>query len=404
MSALTFFILCLEGAVLSFNVAATAALVPSIAKDFALSQFFVGKIIWLYMVPYGIAALVYGPLIRAIDAKRVELACMFMFSAANLLAALATSIYALFFARFLMGFFGASVIPLGLILIARHIEGSQRGKFVGIFFSATFIASLLGLFLSGILSWRWIYFIPSVCGFATFILIYLFLPSFKKDTCSFRINYLQAFKNKNIISVFTYIFFISLLYHGIQQWLSVYFSSSFNFGQFVISMLITLTSLSGVFGEALGGWFADSLGRLRIVNLGIVLMILTAILIIFKLSPITLAILMIIWGLGWTFNHAGVSTILTDLPEEFLNEAASLNSSVRFLSGGLGVLVSGVIMQKSFSAGFLTLGAGLILLLIFSKELLGTPLKPIEGHPWNQSEGCPHGYNCKFCINMEGHP
>ena len=390
MSALTFFILCLEGAVLSFNVAATAALVPSIAKDFALSQFFVGKIIWLYMAPYGIAALVYGPLIRAIDAKRVELACMFMFSAANLLAALATSIYTLFLARFLMGLFGASVIPLGLILIARQLESSSRGKYVGIFFSATFVASLLGLFLSGILSWRWIYLIPAICGFITFLLILIYLPSFKEDLGSFKINYLQAFKNRNIARIFSYIFFISLIYHGIQQWLGVYFSKSFVFSQFIISMLITLTSLSGVFGELVGGWFADFLGRLKTVNLGIALMILSAFLIIFKLPLAILAIIMIIWGLGWTFNHSGISTLLTDLPQEFLNEAASLNSSVRFLSGGIGVALSGLIMQKSFSAGFLTLGACLILLRMFSRKLLGTPLKLIEGHPWNQSEGCPH--------------
>jgi len=235
LSALTFFILCLEGAVLSFNVAASAALVPSIAKDFALSQFVAGKIIWLYMIPYGVAALIYGPLIRAIDAKRVELICMFMFSAANLLAAFAQNTSQLFLARFLMGFFGASVIPLGLILIARHLESSSRGKYVGIFFSATFVASLLGLFLSGILSWRWIYLIPAACGFITFLLILVYLPSFKEDTGSFKINYLQAFKNRNIARIFTYIFSISLIYHGIQQWLAVYFSESFVFSSLSFS-------------------------------------------------------------------------------------------------------------------------------------------------------------------------
>jgi predicted MFS family arabinose efflux permease len=99
-------------------------------------------------------------------------------------------------------------------------------------------------------------------------------------------------------------------------------------------------------------------------------MIISAFLIIFKLPLAILGIIMIIWGLGWTFNHAGVSTLLTDLPKEFLNEAASLNSSVRFLSGGIGVALSGLIMQKSFVGGFLTLGVCLILLLMFSRKLL----------------------------------
>ena len=149
MKRLTFIILCLESAVLSFNIAASAALVPSIASEFALSQFLVGKMIWLFMLPYGIAALIYGPLVRVIDARKVELICLLAFSLANLLAAFSPDIFTLFAARLFMGLFGASVIPLGLILIARHLPYEKRGRYVGIFFGTMFFSSLSGLFLSG---------------------------------------------------------------------------------------------------------------------------------------------------------------------------------------------------------------------------------------------------------------
>jgi predicted MFS family arabinose efflux permease len=366
----TFVILCLEGAVLSFNVAAAAALVPAIAQDFVLSQFFVSKIIWLYMIPYGMAALFYGPLVRAIDARKVELVCMFFFSGANLLAALARNIYLLFAARFLMGLFGASVIPLGLILIARHIPQASRGGFVGVFFGATFVASLLGLVLSGIIHWRLIFLLPALCGFILATLIYFLLPSFRADKTAFKLNYFAAFRIKAVISLFTYIFFISLIYHGLQQWLPVYFSTHFNYKQLVISALITLTSLSGILGEVIGGRLADRIGRIRTVDLGIILMSLCAFSLIFKTALIALVLIMVVWGLGWTFNHAGLSTMLTDLPQEFLHEAASLNSGVRFLAGGLGVVLGGLLMQKSFSFGFLIFGSTLVLLLMISQKLL----------------------------------
>jgi len=365
----TFLILCLEGAILSFNVAAAAALVPSIARDFALSQFVVGKMIWLYMFPYGIAALIYGPLVRAIDAKKIELVCIFFFSLSNLLAALSGNIYTCFIARFFMGLFGASVIPLGLVLIANHIEQQRRGKYVGIFFSATFVASLLGLFLSGIISWRLIYLIPAIAGLFLTGIIYLYLPSFKGDVTGFKINYFAALGDKRMLFIFAYIFVISLLYHGIQQWLGVYFSDRFGFSQFLISALITLTSLSGIFGEAFGGVLADRFGRIRTANLGVLLMVISALLLILKLPFVLLALLMIVWGLGWTFNHAGISTVLTDLPREFLNEAASLNSSVRFISGGVGAALGGVLMQRGFSVGFVVFGVSLAALLFLSKTL-----------------------------------
>jgi predicted MFS family arabinose efflux permease len=202
--------------------------------------------------------------------------------------------------------------------------------------------------------------------------MYFCLPSFKEDQRVFKFNYPAAFKNRHVLSVFIYIFCISLFYHGIQQWLGVYFSTQFNFSQFLISMLVTLTSLSGIFGEVLGGHLADTRGRVRTIDMGIILMIFSVLALIFKAPPVVLALLMIIWGLGWTFNHAGLSTMLTDLPKEFLNEAASLNSSVRFISGGLGALLGGILIQKGFVFSFLTFGVSLLVLLVFARNLLTT--------------------------------
>ena len=364
MKKLTFVILCLEGAVLSFNVAAAAALIPSIAKDFALSQFLVGKIVWIYMLTYGLAALIYGPLVRKFDARKVELSCIFLFSLSNLMVGLARGINTLFLGRFLMGLFGASVIPLGFILIAKHITRENRGKYIGMFFGFTFVASLLGLFLSGIIFWRWIFIIPAVSGFILWLVMYLHLPSFKEDVGKFKFNYFRVFNHKSVVKIFTYIFLISLIYHAIQQWLGVYFSTKLGLAQFNISMLITLTSLSGIFGEFWGGILTDSLGRIKIVNLGIMLMVLSIFALLLKLPLFAIAAIMIIWGLGWTFNHVGLATMLTDLPQEFMNEAASLNSGVRFISGGVGMSLGGLVMSRSFNLGFIIFGSALFLLLI----------------------------------------
>jgi predicted MFS family arabinose efflux permease len=363
----TFFIFCLEGALLSFNVAASAALIPSIAGEFALSQFLVGRIIWVYMLTYGVAAFFYGPLVRRFDARRIELTCIFFFSFANLLVALSWNIYSLFLGRFFMGLFGASVIPLGLILIGKHQEREKKGKYIGIFFSATFIASLLGLFLSGVIYWRWIFIIPAFFGFVLWGVMYYKLPSFKDDITGLKFNYFKAFKDRVVLRILTYIFLISLIYHAVQQWLGVYFSTEFGLNQFTISMLITLTSLSGIFGELWGGALADSIGRSKTVDLGLLLMIISIILLIFKVPLALLILTMGVWGLGWTFNHAGLATMLTDLPDEFLNEAASLNSGIRFISGGIGMVFGGLVMSRSFSLGFILFGLGLLSLLFLDK-------------------------------------
>lgn len=370
MKKSTFLFLCLEGAVLSFNVAAAAALVPSVAGTFAVSLFFAGSLIWVYMLPYGLAALLYGPLVRAYDARNVELICLFGFSAANLWAAKAHGIQALFMARFFTGVFGASVIPLALILLGRHTPSAQRGKYVGVFFGSTFVASLAGLFLSGVLHWRMIFLIPAVAGFLLWIALYFYLPSFSQDRGKFSINYFFVLKDRRVAAIFTYIFLVSLFYHGIQQWLAVYFSSKFLFGQFLISMLVALSGLSGIFGEVFGGLLSDSLGRQRTAGLGIALMAISALLFIFKSPLVILALLVIAWGMGWTFNHAGLSTMLCDLPDKFLNEAASLNSGVRFISGACGAALGGVLMQRNIDSGFIFFGSCLLILLFFGRKMV----------------------------------
>jgi MFS transporter, DHA1 family, inner membrane transport protein len=150
----------------------------------------------------------------------------------------------------------------------------------------------------------------------------------------------------------------------VQQWLGVYFSTQLFLNQFTISMLITLTSLSGIFGEFLGGRLADKASRQKVVSLGILGMIICIFVLLLKLPLILLSLVMIFWGLSWTFNHVGLATMLTDLPAEFLNEAASLNSGVRFISGGIGVSLGGLLMHKSFNLGFIIFGSALLLLLL----------------------------------------
>lgn len=363
MKKYTFGIFCLEAALLFLNFAAAAAVIPSIAADFALSQFVVGKIVWMYMLPYGLAAFFYGPLVRSFDARKVELICMLLFSLANLMAGFSRDISTLFVARFLAGIFGASVIPLGMILIAKHINQNKRGGYIGILFGSTIVSSLLGSFLSGFIHWRLIFIIPGVLGLILWVFMYIYLPTFKENLVRFRFGYLEAFKNKRFFCIFVYIFLISMIYHGVQQWLGVYFSTQRFLSQLTISMLITLAGVSGIFGELYGGYLADKINRAAVVNLGIIAMLLCILLLLLKLPLILLAGAMILWGIGWTFNHVGLATMLTDLPQALLNEGASLNSGIRFIAGGLGAGLGGLMMQRSFSLAFIVFGSMLIMLL-----------------------------------------
>ncbi len=352
MKKTVFIILCLQGCCIAFNVASISAIVPAIAQEFGISAFTVGRVNWAYMLPYGICALFYGPLTRLFHNKQINVATLSLFAVFSVLSGCAVGYRALFVFRLLVGVFAAATTPLVLIYLADRISPEKRGKYVGFFFSATFMATLVGLILSGLISWRWMFFIPAGIAVAAVVLTALYFPKTETQRDAPQSRYIEALAQPAIWRAFAYIFLISLFYHGVRQWLGVYFVKDLGWQQVWVSMALTLGALAGVFGEALGGLSADKKGRLPTLKAGVLMMTVTMGLLIFFRSVWTVPILMLTWGFGWTINHAGMSTFLTDLDSRFMKEISSLNSSVRFVAGGLGVLIGGALFQQSFRLGF----------------------------------------------------
>ncbi|MFC1703689.1 MFS transporter [Candidatus Omnitrophota bacterium] len=366
----TYYIFCLIGIIIAFNVASISAIVPSVARDLGHPEFVVGKIIWAYMIPYGVCALFYGPLSRRFSIKSILITCLSLFSVFSFFSGFANSFNSLFAYRFIVGIFASAMTPLTLLYISHRFDTNKRGKAVGTFFSITFASSLAGLFLSGLINWRFIFFIPAVISTATVIVILNVFPKLSIKIEDQKSRYIQALKTGKIMRVFLYIFSISFLYHLARQWMGVYFDNKYFLSQFAISSLLTLVSFAGIFGEFFGGRLADKKGRIFTLVTGVLLMSASLLLLPISGAIIFLAVIMLIWGLGWTINHSGLCAYLTDLPKPYMQEVSSLNSSVRFISGGLGVALGGLLIQKSFTLTFSAVGVILLILSVFSRQIL----------------------------------
>lgn len=368
-----FFILCLQGACIAFNVASISAIVPTIAHDFGISEFIVGKINWAYMLPYGLCALFYGPLTRLFNNKHIAVTSLVLFAVFSFLSGCATSYRVLFVCRFLVGMVAAATTPLVLIYIADRADAATRGKFVGFFFSATFVADLSGLFLSGFVPWRVMFFIPAGLGLIAAYFTYKSFPKTLSGKGVMDTRYFEAFRQPEIVRAFVYIFLISMLYHGVRQWLGVYFASERGMGQMAVSLTLTAGSLAGIFGEAFGGLWSDKHGRVPMLKIGALLMAAAAAFFVFVRVKAFFPVLMLGWGFGWAMSHAGLATLLTDLDKRFIKEVSSLNSAVRFVAGGLGVVVGGWVMQQSFTLGFLIYAFLLFVVYIGTTKMLVRP-------------------------------
>ena len=359
-----FLIFCLAQITISFNLAAVAAVIPSISRDLGLPDWQVARIIPHYLWAYGLGALIYAPLTRIFSVKQLLASALFVFSLTSLYCGVTQSLSVLLIANLINGCAAASVVPLGLLTIGKLFEKSVRGRAVGLFFSSSFISSLLGVVASGAVHWSFLFIIPFILGIITVIILVLKRLPGVNEAEGRPVNYRKALAASNVLKIFAFIFAMSFLYHGVYKWYGVYLDRVYGLNQTVISSLIFLTTLAGAIGQNFGGALTDFKGRLFSVKLGLGVLGIATLLLAGHYPVVCVGIVLALISAGWTVCHNGISTVLTDFPDEYRSEMASLNSSIRFLSGGLGFYLSGFLIQKSFALNFSMIGVMILVLAV----------------------------------------
>jgi len=365
-------LICFGCLTISFNVAAIAAVVPSIAIDLGLADFLVAKVIPYYLIPYGLGALLYAPLTRFISYKWVLVSSLVLYGVFCQVCATATELNVLLMGRVGMGITASGAIPIGLMLIGEVFNREVRGRLVGIFFSCAFVASIAGLIVTGTMPWPWIFKIPFIMA-VVLALTTLALPSkILGQKHIGHINYFRSLRQPAIAKVFAYIFAISFLYHGVHKWYGVYLSREYGFSQATISLYFIITVIGGMFGQIFGGVLTDKKGRGLTCMIGVVGLGFTTCLLFGHYPNALLAMIVLLIAVFWTVGHNGISTVLTDFSHEERPIIASLNSSVRFISGGLGFYVSSFFVEKSFENTFFIIGMLFFVLSLFLKSVVPT--------------------------------
>ncbi len=102
-----------------FQAYMVAPIIPALSRAFGAPVETVGLIVPAYLIPYGIATLVYGLLADRLGIHRLMLASLAAFAGLTLLTATATSIGEIALWRILTGLGASGVVPLGLKLVGR---------------------------------------------------------------------------------------------------------------------------------------------------------------------------------------------------------------------------------------------------------------------------------------------
>lgn len=268
--------------IIFFQAFMVAPLIPRLSDIFGVSPQEVGLIVPAYLVPYGVATLIYGLLGDRFGLWRVMAGSLMAFTMLTTLTATARTVEALALWRVLTGLGASGVVPLALVLVGRLFPYESRGRPLGWLFGAMSggmaFGSTFGALLEPYVGWRGI-FVAVGAGGATVLLALLpyrgliagaVQPVGGGLAALFR-GYRELLAGARGQRTYAYVFLNSIFHSGVFTWLGLYLERRYALGPVGIGLTLLGYGIPGfLFGPVIGR-LADRRGRGRLLPAGLAL-------------------------------------------------------------------------------------------------------------------------------------
>lgn len=350
-----------------------APIIPALSITFGSSVQTVGLIVPAYLIPYGIATLVYGILADRIGIHRVMFASLAAFSGLTILTATAQSIEQLALWRIVTGIGASGVVPLALTLVGRLYPYEQRGRPLGWLFGAMAggmaFGSPLGAMIVPVVGWQGLFIVVGVAG-AVLLLVLLPYRAFIAAAVQPVTGTLQdLFRGyKDLLGTprgqrtYGYVLVNSIFHSGVFTWLGVYFERRYGIGPVGIGLALLGYGVPGFLFGPLIGRAADRWGRARLIPLGLLLSALAAAALMLGFPVVLAPVVAMVLSLGYDMTQPLFGGIVTSLGGKRAGQAMGLNVFTLFVGFGLGSLLFGELLRLGFGVA-LSLFAGVELIL-----------------------------------------
>jgi DHA1 family bicyclomycin/chloramphenicol resistance-like MFS transporter len=324
---------------------------PYLTDYFATTPELMKLTISLNLIVYGFAQLIYGPVSDRFGRRPVFLGSIALFSIASIACGYAQTIDQLLIARILQGLFAAAEAVMCLAVFKDLFTEKEQVKGFAIYGMAIALAPAIAPILGGYIhvwfGWEYNFFVTAFVGVFTAILIYMLLPeSTTPDPHALKLrsilsNYYSILINSTfmlygclagvalglIYAFVTGAPFILISYFGVEI-------QHFGYYQAVIVVAFFLGSL-------LSTRLVDFWSSLRVLNLGLIIMVIGAMLVvgfvfIGGLSPYTLAF-------AYLFIAFGIGPIFAVAPSKAMSAVDRAAGSAASAFGCLEIGMSGVI-------------------------------------------------------------
>jgi DHA2 family metal-tetracycline-proton antiporter-like MFS transporter len=405
-----------------FNVA-----LPRILADFALSPATASWIVTGYSIVFAISTVTYSRLSDYLPISRLLTVGVILLGVSSLIGFFSHDFYWLLFARLLQATGAASAPGLGMVLVARYVPLSRRGKSMALISSAASLGFGLGPVIGGsitqFLGWNYLFIVTG--------LVLLLLPSFRKFLpkekpregtfdllgaallgagvtllllflTNFSWAYLllcilslltcwkhvqrssnpfilpELFQNRQFVYIMMMGFAAFFTHFSTLFLMPIILSTLFDKGSAQIGMMIFPGAMMSAVAAIFIGRMIDRFGNPLLIGLGHVLLVLSILLFCFysSVSPYMILISYMFMSVGFTAVTSSLGNEITRiLPEEQIGAGMGLAQLIQFFGGASGVAVTGLLLDLTFGMEsaliYQRIDIGLSLLLMVSFGLFG---------------------------------
>lgn len=375
--------------VIFFQAFMVAPILPQLGEAFAASPERVGLIVPAYLIPYGVATLVYGLLADRLGIWRVMAGSMTGFAVLTALTATAGSVEQLALWRMLTGLGASGVVPLGLVLVGRLFPYERRGRPLGWLFGAMAggmaFGSTFGALLEPSIGWRGLFLVVAAAGAAIlFVLrrsrgIVPGATAAGTDLGTLLRGYRDLLASPRGRRTYVYVFLNSVFHSGVFTWLGLYFERRYGLGPIGVGLALLGYGIPGFLLGPIIGRVADRRGRGRLLPLGLFLGAVAAATLILDVPLLLAVVAVTVLSLGYDMTQPLFAGIVTGLGGQRPGQAMGLNVCLLFTGFGLGSLLFGAMLRFEFGPVLAAFAAAELALAVVAFRLFRSEVPPAEG-------------------------
>ena len=365
----------------SFGIGVTEfgpmGMLPVIAEDLGVSIPSAGMLISAYAFGVVVGAPIMTLGFASMSRRNLLLLAMSIYTAGNLISAMADSYTSLLIGRIITSFNHGAFFGVGAVVAASLATPDKRASAMAAMFSGLTIANIGGVplatWVGESVGWRIPFFAMAGIGVLTLIALRLYLPKLAVDGSS-RIR-----DELNVLGQGTVLFALLLTVVGASSMFTVFtyivpiLEQETRAGTAFITSMLVVYGLGLTAGNWISGRFAD---RSLMATLMISLLATVGLLILFAFtmqSAVVVAPLVFLWGVVSFAVVPPLQSLVVQEASEAPNLASAMNIAAFNMGNALGAALGGAVIHMGLGlpmvaiAGAATSAAGLGLVMLFQQ-------------------------------------